>query len=257
MFHHDGPFDACNPHRNRKAARQAPMQAFPLGSLNNSLGGGGPVNKKLDVAQYHGLGQEGFHDYNEAAIVDGDAALPERPLPERSTSFNPTASVEPVHGSETAGLGTSTFFQNTHASRAAIQQQEIEFKAQQQTQAQGLGRKKSLAQRIRGRGNTVGAANTYDAVSPQPLGTARSDSNADPFFKDYDQEYERKGAQIAFAEPGRVRAPSSPKRGLGLERTRTAESIGNGDEAKIGGGLLNRMKSFKGGRRMRPERRDT
>lgn len=236
------------------------MQAFPVDSLNMKLGGSGPVNKKLDVAQYHGFGQEAHIDYNEAAIVDGDAEYMRRPLPERSTSFNPTARTEPLHGSETAGLGTSTFLEGAPASRAAIQQREIaEFEAQQQLQAQGLGRKKSIAQRIRGRGNTVGAANTYDAVSPPPIGTGRSDSNADPFFKNYDQDYDRKGAQIAFAEQqqkaGRARAPSSPKRGLGLERTRTAESIGNGEEAKTG--FLNRMKSLKGGRRVRPERRDT
>src|ERR1700736_3612880 len=29
VFHHDGPFDACNPHRNRAGSKRAPMQAFP------------------------------------------------------------------------------------------------------------------------------------------------------------------------------------------------------------------------------------
>ena len=88
-----------------------------------------------------------------------------------------------------------------------------------------------------------------------------------PFFKDYDQEYEKKGQQIAIAEEqqqvetkSRARAPSSPRRGLGLERTRTADSAGPGEEGKQESKtstFLNRVKSLKGGRRIRPERRDT
>lgn len=105
-----------------------------------------------------------------------------------------------------------------------------------------------------------------DGTATTPLDTGKSETNANPFFKDYDQEYEKKGQQIAFAEAqekveGRARAPSSPRRGLGLERTKTAESIGGGEEAKQeskASGFLNRVKSLKGGpRRTRPERRDT
>lgn len=93
-----------------------------------------------------------------------------------------------------------------------------------------------------------------------PLGTGKSEHNtANPFFKEYDQDYEKKGAQIAFAEDqniGRARAPSSPRRGLaGLERKLTNDSFGP-EEGKSGGGFLSRVKSLKGRSRPR-ERRNT
>src|ERR1700761_8449710 len=126
------------------------MQAFPKDSLNMQLGGSGPNNSKLNLEQYHGTGIEANRDYNHAAVPDADADLLRRPLPERSASFNPTARTEPVHGSESAGLGTSTFLEGTPASRAAIQRRESEFEATQHAAiANGLSRKKSLAQRIK------------------------------------------------------------------------------------------------------------
>ncbi|KAK6382193.1 hypothetical protein LTS17_004080 [Exophiala oligosperma] len=265
LFHHDGPFDACNPHRNRKGSRQAPMQAFPKDSVNMQLGGAGPLNKSLNLDQYNGTGQEAHVDYNEAAIQEEDADYFRRPQPERSAGFNPTARIEPVHGSESAGLGTSTFLEGAPASRAAIQRRESEFEAQQQAQANGLSRKKSLAQRIKsvrqprpnfGDGGRM--ASPEPAGGPNsPLGTAHSENNANPFFKDYDKEYEKKGAQIAFAEeqqkPSRTRAPSSPRRGLGLERKLTGDSP-SGEDNKTGGGFLSRVKSLKGGSRTRGRR---
>ncbi|KIW50034.1 hypothetical protein PV05_11658 [Exophiala xenobiotica] len=262
LFHHDGPFDACNPHRNRKGSRQAPMQAFPKDSVNMQLGGAGPLNKKINLEQYHGTGQEAHVDYNEAAVVDEDVDYFRRPPTERSTSFNPIARTEPVHGSETAGLGTSTFLEGAPASRAAIQRRESEYEAQQQALANGLSRKKSLAQRIKSVRPKMSDGGRMTSPEPigtpnSPLGTGRSESNANPFFKDYDKEYEKKGAQIAFAEdpqkPSRARAPSSPRRGLGLERKLTVESLG-AEEGKTGGGFLSRVKSLKGGSRTRGRR---
>jgi hypothetical protein len=49
VFHHDGPFDACNPHRNVKKDRRAPMEAFPANSANMALGGSGPLNSQIDL----------------------------------------------------------------------------------------------------------------------------------------------------------------------------------------------------------------
>ncbi|KIV79862.1 hypothetical protein PV11_07405 [Exophiala sideris] len=267
LFHHDGPFDACNPHRNKKSARQAPMQAFPKDSVNMQLGGAGPLNSKLNLDQYHGRGQEAHVDYNEAAVVDDDADYLRRPQPDRAASFNPLARTEPVHGYETAGLGTSTFLEGAPASRAAIQRRESENEAAQQVNANGgLSRKKSLAQRIKGVRPRIGDHGRVISPEPlgtptSPLGTGRSEQNGvNPFFKDYDREYEKKGAQIAFAEeqkPNRARAPSSPKHSMGLERKLTSESVG-AEESKTGGGFLSRVKSLK--TRTRPlarERRNT
>lgn len=81
VFHHDGPFDACNPHRNRKGMKDAPMQAFPAGSANNALGGRGPLNKTVDIEKFHGRGAEGFSDFNDttAAPPPEIPVAPKRP----------------------------------------------------------------------------------------------------------------------------------------------------------------------------------
>lgn len=241
------------------------MQAFPKDSVNMQLGGAGPLNSKLNLDQYHGTGQEAHVDYNEAAVMDEEVDYLRRPQPDRSASFNPTARTEPVHGYETAGLGTSTFLEGAPASRAAIQRRESEYEAaQQQVNANGLSRKKSLAQRIKGVRPKIGDSGRMTSPEPlgtptSPLGTGRSDqNNVNPFFKDYDKDYEKKGAQIAFAEeqkPNRARTPSSPNRGMGLERKLTSDSVG-AEQGKSGGGFLSRVKSLKGPRRPR-ERRNT
>jgi len=242
------------------------MQAFPKDSINMQIGGAGPVHSKLDLAAYHGITQEAHVDFNEAAVVDEDAEFVRRTEQDRAAaSFNPIARIELVHGNETAGLGTSTFLEGTPASRADIARQ-TEIEAAQLANGGGLSRKKSLAQKIRSVRPNLAAQRV---ISPEPMitptspeGAAKSNANANPFFKDYDKEYDKKGAQIAFAEeqqkPGRARAPSSPKRGYGLERKMTGESTGGGgggpEDGKTGARFLNRVKSLKG--RNRP-RRDT
>ena len=93
-----------------------------------------------------------------------------------------------------------------------------------------------------------------------------NESEPNPFDNEYDNAFEKKGAQIKIAEQerpniGRARAPSSPQ-GHGLVRSVTADSAVRGpveeDKPLGGGGFLNRMKSLKGGsRRVRPERKDS
>jgi hypothetical protein len=117
------------------------MQAFPKDSANNLIGGSGPVHKNIDFAQFHGRGAEGFTDYS----TSGAAARPVEPVVyesyagasapiragpgirpgiDRTSSFNPTARVEPVHGDESMGLGTSTFLEGAPASQTAIKRRE-------------------------------------------------------------------------------------------------------------------------------------
>ncbi|EEP82685.1 predicted protein [Uncinocarpus reesii 1704] len=255
MFHHDGPFDACNPHRNRKNLRNAPMQAFPKDSRNMALGGAGPNNSSLDLNQFHGRGEEGYADFSKTS---------------RTTErFDPTARVEPIHGAESMGLGTSTFLEGAPASRAAIERRQSETEAQA-LQSAGLQRKKSLAQKIRGI-NTRGGAGRVTSPEPpirmSPVSgpsTKRNDKN--PFFQDYDEAYDVKGVRIqevadeAKKDGARPRSVSSPKSISVSERKLTGEGITNGETKPqssgggIGGGLMNRMKSL---RRPRPERRTT
>lgn len=249
VFHHDGPFDACNPHRNRKKEKYAPMQAFPKDSVNMVMGGSGPVNKRMDYDRFHGYGQEAHIDFNEAKIVEG---APEQPT-SGAYAYNPNAR-EAIHGDESVGLGTSTFLEGAPASRAAIQRRESEYEAPQTDDRPGLSRKKSLAQKIRGvRPRDRVTSPGEGPVSP-PL-TGQSDTAVNPFFKNYDQK-EKESTTIQFAEnqpkPNRPRAPSSPMRN-DLERRNTTESTG--EDANKPSGLLGRMKSLKASKR--PARRDT
>jgi Pal1 cell morphology protein len=190
---------------------------------------------------------------------------------ERTEAFNATARVDPVHGDETLGLGTSTFLEGAPASRTAMQRRESETEAN--LKSGGLQRKKSLAQKIRGI-NRAGMAPSGRVMSPEPtyeVGTALTTKDAqedhpqptltgstkkanenNPFFNTHDSAWDRKGESIAIADQektGRTRAPSSPRKGL--ERRPTAENGSSPDG--IGKGLLQRVKSLKGGaRRVRP-----
>ncbi|KAF2503321.1 Pal1-domain-containing protein [Lophium mytilinum] len=295
LFHHDGPFDACNPHRNRKKDHRAPMEAFPVNSANNAIGGSGPVNKNIDLEKFHGRGAEGFTDFSRSGNAETEQYKKRPSLEGRTASFNPKGSVEPVHGEETYGLGTSTFLEGAPASRTAIQQRQLDDAAAAQNG--GIGRKKSIAQRIRGISQprrtgfgdgapgapritspesrydfrpggsnalrTPGSPPEVPPKGPQSAGGYTKVNESNPFFDDYDEAYDKKGATIKVAESGGNDAskpsgwsPTSPSRGNGLTRQMTADSSdGMGDSNKPTNGFLSRVKSLKGGRRTRPERR--
>ncbi|KAI5249544.1 Pal1-domain-containing protein [Aureobasidium subglaciale] len=264
LFHHDGPFDACNPHRNRKRDVRAPMQAFPADSANNALGGSGPLNKNIDLDRFHGRGEDAFNDYSQSRVQ-----APAKQV----QSFNPADRVEQIHTEPSYGLGTSTFLEGAPASRKDLQRRESETEPST-FPGIGLTRKKSLAHRLRGlsqnRNNITSPDGNYAPMSPNSPGQVQSaggrariaatTKESNPFFSDYNDAYEKKGATIRYAEEtkgGRARAPSSPPRN-GLTRSITADSVpvpNDVPEKSSGGGFLNRMKSLKGGRRARPERR--
>ncbi|KAL3426556.1 mucin-1 [Phlyctema vagabunda] len=273
LFHHDGPFDACNPHRNRKGSQRAPMSAFAKDSLNNSLGGGGPLNKRPDHATFMGNhDEEAFVDYAKGGTetygfepYNNNAARP-------PAVVDALARVEPIHGEETLGLGTSTFLEGTPASRTAMQRRESEQAVT--TMDGGLSRKKSLAQKIRGisnnrreygpSGRITSPDGVYNTMSPDPPvyspggGLSRT-SESNPFAAEFSKDKETK---ITIAEPerrpARARAPSSPGRGPALERRATSDGNTGEDQpapAKSSGGFLSRVKSLKGGpRKARPDR---
>ncbi|KAL1392488.1 Pal1 cell morphology protein-domain-containing protein [Phyllosticta capitalensis] len=283
MFHHDGPFDACNPHRNRGRDRNAPMQAFPEGSANNVMGGAGPVNSKMNLDQFHGRGAEGFSDFSAArtaatATEPEAVANPAKPAPGAGGWYNPKANIEFIHGDESNGLGTSTFLEGAPASKKDLERRQSEN--EQMMANGGLKRSKSLAQRIRGisqpRRDYMAARNMPSPNGeefrrpppPPPVGNGQvtpdgrthsangSRNERNPFFDDYDDAYEKKGNTIKIAEQpkptGRARAPSSPgQRAYDLPATNGSNSPDG--EQKTGGGFLTRMKSLKGGpRRPRP-----
>lgn len=135
------------------------MQAFPKDSANNTLGGSGPVNKYLDMDRIHGRETEGYADFNRA--TDGQTRRKFSFEKERPTAFDPFSRTDLVHGEESTGLGTSTFFEGTTASKSALRQRSPDADTTYASSsggggpvgggaAPGLARKKSLAQRLRG-----------------------------------------------------------------------------------------------------------
>ena len=261
------------------------MQAFPKDSANNAIGGSGPVNKTFDPSQFMGRNNtEAFTDYSTSSRDRPGYETydrPEKALP--IGAFSATARVDPVHGDESLGLGTSTFLEGAPASRTAIQRRESETEGQNLQQG-GLQRKKSLAQKIRGMGSVRQPNPNGRMTSPEPsyeVGSAittspRSQSvsaggpakmnERNPFFNEYDAAYDRKGEMIASAQEEKLsvvprnRRPSSPKKGPplaydrsapALERRITTDNSPLDGGAKPAGGFMSRVKSLKGGRKPR------
>ncbi|EMR72092.1 putative pal1 cell morphology protein [Eutypa lata UCREL1] len=254
LFHHDGPFDACNPHRNRKGSRRAPMHAFAKDSANNSIGGAGPINARPDHAAIMGYhDDEAFKDYAAGAK---DLKYPAPRSGKDPALFDPKGQ-ESIHGDESLGLGTSTFLEGAPAPRTAIQRREAEMA--QETMENGLQRKKSLAQRIRhiNRGpSTSGRITSPDAArSPRSgdMPSANSRGERNPFFNEFDTTEEQITVKGKDSNP---RSPGSPDEyAPALERRVTADAATSldGGARPQGGGFMQRVKSLKGGRRQRPE----
>ena len=282
-FHHDGPFDACNPHRNRKKDHRAPMHAFPAGSANNAVGGSGPVNKNIDVDAYAGRVTQGFTDFAASGTEKAEPFGKKRSSVDQLDSFNPKGN-EIIHGVESYGLGTSTFLEGAPASKVDIERRENEAEMVP-TLHHGPTRSRSIAQRIRGlsqprrtlteNGRLTSPIDRYGIRSPRSPGayspagmgpsTSRSYVKGDernPFFEEYRGSFDKKdaNARVSTAEytagddiitVNRNRALSSPRKTL--ER-RVTNDDGHNGEAK-GGGLLSRVKSLKGGKKTRPDTR--
>lgn len=245
------------------------MQAFPKDSLNNVLGGSGPLQKRPDHATFLGNNdEEAFKDYHKVNEARGPYAVEVKPNPNQPYVEASTSKVEPVHGDESMGLGTSTFLEGAPASRKAIQRRETEG-GPVDTNGGGLQRKKSLAQKIRGgigrdrrefapSGRMTSPEGIYSPQSPEsttPNGTTRKASERNPFFNEFEPG---KGDSITIVEPEsrprRARAPSSPQRGIGgrLERRVTSDGSSSGafsEEPAKPMGFLSRVKSLKGGPR--------
>jgi hypothetical protein len=170
-------------------------------------------------------------------------------------------------------LGTSTFLEGAPASRKDLQRRDSEDA--EMNGGGGLMRKKSIAQRIRGmsagrreRPNFSPEARYQIKGQPSPptgphfkaasaggpvQARYNKENEVNPFDNDYEDAFERKGAQIKFSE-----RPGSPREAPPvLSRTRTTDGrIPSSEEdqpmtsagGKVGG-FLNRMRSVKGGPR--------
>lgn len=153
-FHHDGPFDACTPHRN-KNAKQPPVLAFPADGPNNAIGGLQNVDKDQQINLAFGT----YNDDDQNEIMGRRTSIKEKgfgvpliktpnefdqPLQNPSVmAFDANSKSVPVHGSTTAGLGSTTFIDGAPAPVRVGSNEERELNSN------GLGRKKSFAERLR------------------------------------------------------------------------------------------------------------
>lgn len=198
-FHHDGPFDACAPHRN-KNVKAAPVMAFPVDGPNNSIKGVANIDKdeQMNLA---------FGNYNDQNEIIGRKIsikkkltskssddLPYQPkivksngydynnngneehsslyLPKQNPSvinFDANMKSEPVHGPATAGLGSSTFLDGAPAPK----------QDDYLSTNNGLGRKKSLVQRLRkNSGNELLTRNSNDYLESSNTSSFEESGNS-------------------------------------------------------------------------------
>ncbi|BFZ63733.1 hypothetical protein YB2330_004865 [Saitoella coloradoensis] len=275
-FHHDGPFDACRPSRNKNGPK-APVLAFPENSTSNSLNfRDAPQTVSATEAfmgkHHHG---EAYNDFSSSARLTQPLTSKLRPtLGMRGLSFDPTAQVDPVYGEATEGLGPTTFLEGTPAPRAEphrmfsdqggaasnhLRPRSVSSNNALGGNTSGLGRKKSVIQRLRGLNARM--REEYDAqTSPailSPGGGITSPAGSSTSIREepnvFSQQFESDPARkettsIQFDNrPSPRSLPSSP----------AGERAGQGDyfagagvkEKKGGGGLLSRVKSISKKRR--------
>ncbi|KAK7207883.1 Pal1 cell morphology protein-domain-containing protein [Myxozyma melibiosi] len=249
-FHHDGPFDACNPHRNR-IDKKAPMLAFPADSENNSLG-----------APAHLLAHRKGVSAAAATAVDGIVGDP-------VGSFDVTAKTNPVHGEVSLGLGSTTFFEGTPASRAAINSSSSNSKSHHdntidfskaggngdQPPSSGLTRKRSIVQRLRS--NSAGRDHY---ARPPPINTAYANTSAGSRHHSADDsrlpsaimEEDGHDGLMPPPAPRMVRQVSSPASSTSATSAAAAASRSpTGDAPPLT--LLKRVRSLKVGSSRRKE----
>lgn len=153
-FHHDGPFDACTPQRN-KNNKVAPVLAFPADGPNNTVGRRTSKKSTLDEV----FGRETVDDDSETLNQLQDRAYlfnkansststldAIKPNSKNITQFDSKMKTELVHGPTTMGLGSTTFLDGAPASSAAIKQDVINH-AQESRRKNSVARKKSLPSR--------------------------------------------------------------------------------------------------------------
>ncbi|KAH3684271.1 hypothetical protein WICPIJ_004746 [Wickerhamomyces pijperi] len=149
-FHHDGPFDACTPHRNVNV-KAAPVMAFPVDGANNSIRGGNNASKNSTLNYIQGVEDDDDNLYTisvsnntyQAVNSSNSTINAIKTDSKRFSNFDATGKVSKIHGETTLGLGSSTFLDGAPASKTS-QVEDASHKAG------ALGRKKSSSHKILG-----------------------------------------------------------------------------------------------------------
>lgn len=191
-FHHDGPFDACTPHRN-KNAKAPPVMAFPADGPNNSIGGA--PNKKNAMNEVFGREDPDDDDIyqvrpttalnkprttvfgvsSDPPSVNGSSTTLNalKPGEKNLTPFDPRGRIKTVEGPTTEGLGSTTFLDGAPAPQVAIEQ-DVRNHARQSRL--GVQRKKSLSQRLTSTVQRSGTSNGQGSAFHKPLSLTRTHS---------------------------------------------------------------------------------
>lgn len=241
------------------------MQAFPKDSLNNSIGGSGPLRQHADHSTFMGNGtEEAFRDYATSGKSKSGYDNPNASRTETAI-FDPISRGQQIHGDESIGLGTSTFLEGTPAARTTIARRQAE-QAQDASEG-GLQRKKSLAQRIRqinraprdisASGRLTSPDNIYSKSSPDVMPAANSaPSEPNSYFTEFSKGEERLSVRHGDKTPAPTSPPPIPRRESAgrLERRATidAPTPPSEESPPKPTGLLGRMKSLKGGKKVKP-----
>lgn len=160
-FHHDGPFDACTPQRN-KDAKAAPVAAFPIDGPNNSIKGMAPANSKneqydmvfgIDKASDYDSGYPSTKPRSNSAANLINRGYTNGTIVKRASSTDvdslapvkngitqvDAGTTEKLYGDTTLGLGSSTFMDGAPAYGAQTSE----------PKSGGLARKKTLLGRMK------------------------------------------------------------------------------------------------------------
>lgn len=244
-FHHDGPFDACTPHRN-KNAKKAPVLAFAKDSTAMTMAAGPPTQPVYFGDHVNNV--ESFSDY-------GNLGGQTRPgAGARAASFNPTSNIDQIHGYESVGLGTTTFLEGAPASRSAMlartvsdnggRSNELRPRATSDHAAggSGLGRKKSVLQKIRGAYRDRAAESQDFPIAASPPSSPYKQKDKDAGYFEDPKDY-KGAANITF----QVTEEDSSNHLSPLYRPSS-----NGG-ASATNGLIKRVKSLRVSGKKRPE----
>lgn len=228
------------------------MSAFPVDSVNMSMGGSGPLNKRPDHKTFMGMND------GDATADYGVAAAPLKP---DVAMFDPHQRASVIHGDESVGLGTSTFLEGTPAAKTAVEKAEMESREAAMMQGGGgMQRKPSLAQRLRrpkqagfsASGRMTNPEGVYyrDRPSGGSMSSPRGETN--PFFNEYEPTKDGEQLSVRRTSGGNATESKAPAVPASLERRATADSFEQQQQQpKPKVGLLGRMKSLKGGPRSR------
>ncbi|CAL9735870.1 protein Pal1p [Monosporozyma servazzii] len=116
-FHHDGPFDACTPHRN-KNTNVAPVLAFPADGPNSTIGGA--TTKKSAMNEVFGVDDVDDDSFLYTTKQNTSKDALRSSVANNIKNLDTKNKTQLVHGVETGGLGSSTFLDGAPASNQKL-----------------------------------------------------------------------------------------------------------------------------------------